>query len=169
MIRVAIAGNSGSGKTTLAKRLAADTEVPVLDLDTVAWEPGKIAVPRDPGDAAEDVRQFCSSNDDWIIEGCYASLITAALEFEPRLLVLDPGADQCAENCRSRPWEPHKYASKEQQDEHLAFLLEWLAEYYTRDDDMSLLAHKRVYEGYGGPKQWMLSLTEQILPNNASS
>ncbi len=160
-MRVAIVGNSGSGKSTLAARLAA-ASVPVLDLDTIAWEPGKIAVPREPGQAAGDVRAFCNANKDWIVEGCYASLISAALEYGPQLLVLDPGVDQCTANCRSRPWEPHKYASKEEQDEHLAFLLEWVAAYYSRDDDMSLLAHESVYKHYDGPKQWLSALSDEI-------
>jgi len=161
-MQVAIVGNSGSGKSTLARRLAADTSIPVLDLDTIAWEPGQIAVPRDPGEAAADVRNFCQATEDWIVEGCYANLIEAALLSGPQLLVLDPGIDQCTENCRSRPWEPRKYSSKEEQDEHLAFLLKWVAEYYSRADDMSLSAHKRVYKEYGGTKQWLSSLTDQV-------
>ena len=161
-MRVAIVGNSGSGKSTLARRLAAAASFPILDMDTVAWEPGRIAVPRDPGEAVADVRDFCNAGKDWIVEGCYASLIEAVLPLGPQLLVLDPGVDQCIENCRSRPWESHKYSSKEEQDEHLAFLLTWVAEYYSREDDMSLSAHKRVYEGYGGAKQWLSSLTDQV-------
>lgn len=161
-MRVAIAGNSGSGKSTLAGRLSAAADLPVLDLDTVAWEPGQIAVARDPGDAAAAVCTFCESNEDWIVEGCYASLIAAALQFTPQLIVLDPGADQCTANCRSRPWEPHKYASKSQQDAHLEFLLDWVSNYYSRDDDMSLLAHKRVYQEYDGPKQWLTTLSDGI-------
>lgn len=161
-MRVAIVGNSGSGKSTLAARLSTAADTPVLDLDTVAWVPGKIAVPRDPRDAATDVGTFCNSNEDWIVEGCYASLITAALSFRPQLIVLDPGVNQCTANCRSRPWEPHKYASKEEQDEHLAFLLGWATDYYSRDDDMSLLAHKRVYQDYDGPKQWLTTLPDGI-------
>ncbi len=41
-MRIAILGNSGSGKSTLARRLAAEAFAAVLDLDTVAWEPGEI-------------------------------------------------------------------------------------------------------------------------------
>lgn len=162
-MRVAILGNSGSGKSTLARQLAAAGDIPVLDLDTIAWKPGEIAVAREPGHAAADVCAFCDSNEDWIVEGCYASLIASSLRFEPQLLALDPGVDQCAANCRSRPWEPHKYASKAVQDEHLAFLLKWVTEYYSRDDDMSLLAHKRVYQEYDGPKQWLTMLSDEML------
>ena len=162
MMRVAIVGNSGSGKTTLARRIAADSGLPILDLDTIAWEPGKIAVARDADEALADVRKFCNSSDSWIVEGCYASLIDAALRSGPGLLVLDPGLEQCVSNCRSRPWEPHKYSSQEEQDKQLAFLLEWVAEYYSRSDDMSLEAHKALYDGYNGPKQWLSTLNDPV-------
>jgi putative acetyltransferase len=45
-MRVAILGNSGSGKSTLARQLTDQHGLAVLDLDTIAWVPGKIAVPR---------------------------------------------------------------------------------------------------------------------------
>ena len=41
-MRCAILGNSGSGKSTLARLLAADDGATLLDLDTVAREPGQI-------------------------------------------------------------------------------------------------------------------------------
>lgn len=163
-MRVAIVGNSGSGKSTLARKLATDAGTPTLDLDTVAWEPGKIAIARNIDDALADVRDFCSSADSWIVEGCYTRLIAEALRSGPLFLVLDPGPEQCASNCRSRPWERHKYSSKEEQDKHLAFLLQWVEEYYTRNDDMSLVAHKALYAGYDGPKQWLSTLNEVIQP-----
>ncbi|BBL72220.1 hypothetical protein MoryE10_28260 [Methylogaea oryzae] len=152
-MRIVILGNSGSGKTTLARRLAAGHGLATLDLDTVAWEPGKIAVPRDPAEAAADVKAFCESNDRRVAEGCYAGLIDAALAYSPTLLFLEPGVETCLSNCRNRPWEPHKYPSKEAQDEKLAFLLAWVSEYYSRDGDLSLRAHQALFDGYAGPKQ----------------
>jgi adenylate kinase family enzyme len=86
-MRIAILGNSGSGKSTLARWLAARGGAPLLDLDTVAWEPNQIAVPRPVESAMTDVRHFCSANDRWIVEGCYAGLIGVALERSPLLLV----------------------------------------------------------------------------------
>lgn len=157
-MRIAIVGNSGSGKSTLARRLSDGEQVTVLDLDTVAWEPGKIAEARPSDAAAADVREFCRSRESWIIEGCYAGLIEASFEFEPLLLVLDPGVEQCLQNCRSRPWEPHKYASKEEQDKGLAYLLGLVEEYYSRKGDMSLASHKAVFEKYSGPKKWLTEL-----------
>ena len=46
-MRIAILGNSGSGKSTLAAALAAAGGTPCLDLDTVAWEAGQVAVLRE--------------------------------------------------------------------------------------------------------------------------
>jgi adenylate kinase family enzyme len=162
-MRIAIVGNSGSGKSTLAQRLAAGTDAATLDLDTVAWEPGKVAVPRDPAAAAADVEAFCATHEAWVVEGCYASLVAATFEHQPLLLFLDPGLEQCLANCRARPWEPHKYASKAEQDERLAFLLQWVAEYYTREGDLSLAGHQALFDAYAGPKQHLRDLATPVL------
>lgn len=151
-MRIAILGNSGSGKSTLARWLAARAGAALLDLDTVAWEPGQVAVPRAPDAALSQVRAFCARHEQWVVEGCYAGLVGAALESQPRLLLLNPGESQCIANCRARPWEPHKYASRAEQDERLAFLLSWVRDYYGRDDDLSLAGHRRCFEAYAGPK-----------------
>jgi adenylate kinase family enzyme len=151
-MRVAILGNSGSGKSTLARWLADRAGAAVLDLDTVAWEPGQVAVPRRPDLARDDVLAFCRSNPAWVVEGCYASLIGHALTLSPRLVFLNPGVDACVANCRARPWEPHKYRSKQEQDEKLAFLISWVREYYARDGDMSLVGHRDCFSGYAGSK-----------------
>jgi len=157
---IAILGNSGSGKSTLARSLASRLDAAQLDLDTIAWEPGKIAVARPADLAASDVRAFCS-RERWVVEGCYASLINVALEFSPFLVFLNPGEAQCLENCRARPWESHKYASKQEQDERLEFLLSWVREYYSRDGDMSLAGHRACFDAYSGRK---VELTSQVNP-----
>jgi len=153
-MRVAILGNSGSGKTTFAQTLAHSAAgVAVLDLDTIVWTPGQIAVRRPDEAIRADLESLCAPRDAWIIEGCYGDVIEAALRWRPELVFLNPGEEACLRNCRSRPWEPHKYASKAQQDEKLAFLLEWVREYYRRDGDLSLRGHRRVFDRYDGPKR----------------
>ena len=57
-MRIAIVGNSGSGKSTLARQLAEIHSLPLLDLDTVAWEPGRVAVPRSPAKATAELNAF---------------------------------------------------------------------------------------------------------------
>jgi len=159
-MRVAILGNSGSGKSTLAAALAAVGNLPCLDLDTVAWEPGHTPVPRGEELACADVRAFCRSNRNWIVEGCYATLIEAALEFTPRLVFLNPGLEACLANCRLRPWEPHKYASKQEQDANLQFLLSWVADYYNRTGPISLTTHANCFRAYAGLKRELQSLPD---------
>jgi len=163
MMRIAILGNSGSGKSTLARWFndACGVPVPVLDLDTVAWELGAGASPRDPAAAAADVRCFCASGKQWVVEGCYATLVEVALAYKPYLLFLDPGLEHCVMNCKARPWEPNKYGSKEEQDAKLAFLLSWVADYYSRDGEMSLAGHRTLFDSYAGAKQHLQELPDR--------
>lgn len=151
-MRFVILGNSGSGKSMLAGWLAGATGLAMLDLDTVAWEPDRPAVARAPAAARADVAAFCARHERWVIEGCYADLVEAALPHAPLLVLLDPGLETCLANCRRRPWEPHKYPSKQAQDANLQFLLSWVADYYVRDGAMSLKAHRQCVAGYAGRK-----------------
>jgi adenylate kinase family enzyme len=151
--RIVIIGNSGSGKSTLARKLAAPESIPTLDLDTIYWEPGKIAVRREVGAAEADLDRFCTANDSWIVEGCYGDLAQHALRHDPELVFVNPNEAVCLQHCRDRPWEPHKYASKAEQDSKLEFLLQGVSAYYTRDDDMSLKRHRTLFDTYAGPKR----------------
>jgi adenylate kinase family enzyme len=152
-MRITILGNSGSGKSTLARTLAELGGAASLDLDTVAWEPGQIAVARDPAVAAADVAAFCQRHESWVVEGCYAGLVAATFAFRPHLLWLDPGLEACLAHCRARPWEPHKYSSPAEQDARLPFLLDWVAGYYQREGDLSLAGHLACFAAYEGPKE----------------
>jgi adenylate kinase family enzyme len=151
-MRIAIIGNSGAGKSTLARALRERFRLAHLDLDTIVWEPGQIAVRR-KGDAMRgDLVRFLGTHDDWVVEGCYAELVALTLARRPTLVWLNLGLNVCLENNRKRPWEPHKYASKAEQDKMLAPLLDWVSGYYARDDDWSLQAHARLFEQYEDSK-----------------
>jgi adenylate kinase family enzyme len=163
-MRIAILGNSGSGKSTLARWLAAKVSAAMLDLDTVAWEPSQIAVAKPAGAAERDVQVFCNAHDNWVVEGCYANLVRATLAFSPTLVFMNPGEDQCIANCLSRPWEPHKYSSKAEQDERLHFLLAWVRQYYSRDGEMSFSSHAALFASYAGQKHELLSLLAREPP-----
>ena len=159
-MRVAIIGNSGSGKSTLAQRAVGLHRLAQLDLDTIAWKPGETPELRETAEAAGDVRAFCESHERWVVEGCYAGLVHAALDYSPILLFLEPGVEACLAHCRSRPWEPHKYASKAEQDEKLEFLLAWVQDYYSRRGDLSLAAHQQLFDAYTGPKRKLTARVE---------
>jgi adenylate kinase family enzyme len=151
--RAAILGNAGSGKSTLARELSARHGAAVLDLDTVAWEPGKPAQPRASAEAIAAVREFCSRHDAWIVEGCYGDLVEAVLDDTVELIFVDRSEAQCVAQCRGRAWEPHKWASKEAQDAHLECLLDWVRAYFTRDGVMSRRGHEAIFARHPGPKR----------------
>jgi hypothetical protein len=132
----------------------------MLDLDTVAWVPDVIGVRRASGAAQADVTAFCTSHASWVVEGCYADLIVATLRCSPHLLFLDPGVEACLANCKARPWEPHKYKSRADQDQQLAFLLTWVVDYYKRDGDMSHAAYRMLFDSYAGAKQHVIQLPQ---------
>lgn len=150
--RIVVFGNSGSGKSTLAARLAKRDGLTHLDLDSIVWEPGKIAVPRAPEAIAASLQHFIASHEQWVIEGCYGELVEAAAGACTELVFLNPGKEACLANNLRRPWEPHKYATPQAQDEMLANLQAWVAGYYEREDAWSYRAHRRIFEAFGGPK-----------------
>jgi len=146
--RVAIVGNSGSGKSTLALRLARVNGLAHLDLDTLAWEPVTPPVRRPLADSAREIDAFTHANRCWVVEGCYADLLTLALPLCTLLIFLNPGVEACVHNARTRPWEPHKYPSKAAQDANLDMLVRWISGYYSRADVLSLAAHRALYDGF---------------------
>jgi adenylate kinase family enzyme len=152
MHRFVVVGNSGSGKSTLAARLAREADLAHLDLDTLAWEPVTPPRRREVAASMREIALFMDANSRWVIEGCYADLLDGCLARCTRLLFLNPGVDACVANARSRPWEPHKYASKEAQDANLEMLVGWIRDYETRADTFSLAAHRALFDGFGGEK-----------------
>lgn len=158
MIRIVIFGNSGSGKSTLASCYATIPGVGYLDLDTIAWDtPG---VRKETAESIEELHTFMRDRESWVIEGCYGSLIAEAAKTATEIIFLNPGIEECRKNCRARPWEPHKYESREAQDANLEMLLQWVAEYETRTDEFSLPAHRQIFESFGGKKQELKSNLE---------
>jgi adenylate kinase family enzyme len=153
MARYVLLGNSGSGKSTLAAGLALAGGLPSLDLDTLAWEPVTPPRRRPVADSVREIASFMDRNDRWVLEGCYADLLAVPLTRCTRLIFLNPGVEACIANARARPWEPHKYPSKEAQDANLEMLIGWIRDYDTRVDVVfSQAAHRALFDGFGGSK-----------------
>ena len=95
---------------------------------------------------------FIANHDHWVIEGCYGSIILEAAKSAQELIFLNPGIQTCLENCKARPWEPHKYDSKESQDKNLEMLLNWVTQYETREDEFSLKTHRAIFDSFTGKK-----------------
>lgn len=152
MSRIVIFGNSGSGKSTLAAALARQAELAHLDLDTLAWDPVNPAQRRPLDASLVDLAAFIQAQQKWVVEGCYSDLLSSAISHCTRLVFLNPGIDSCIQNCRNRPWEPHKYPSPEAQNRNLAMLIGWIREYETRVDEFSLRSHRRLFDEFQGDK-----------------
>lgn len=137
----------------MARELARQHQLAHLDLDTIYFVPALVAVQRAPELVQADLRRFIDAHANWVVEGCYGDVIASALPFCSELVFLNPGRDACVANNARRPWEQHKYASQELQDSMLPFLLEWVDQYYQRDDNCSYAFHRRLFDSHGGTKR----------------
>ena len=152
-MRLLAIGNSGSGKSTLARRVAGADGLPLLDLDAIVWEPGRVAVQRPMDAVLADLDRFLDTHDRWVVEGCYGDLAARAAPRCTLLLFLNPGVDACVDNNTRRPWESHKYASPAEQDAMLDTLQQWVRSYGERDDAWSLRAHRALFDAHPGAKR----------------
>lgn len=156
MKKVIVFGNSGSGKSTLAKKLSSDHNLAHLDLDTVAWdmnaklESGPVRKPIEKSKALID--EFVATNDGWVVEGCYADLLSLLTDDCTQMIFMNLPVDACIANAKNRPWEPHKYESKAAQDANLDMLIDWIKQYTERDDTFSQAAHQALFDGFDGDK-----------------
>lgn len=144
-------GNAGAGKSTMARRLISDRPIPRLSLDEIAWNPGPERKPLN--ESITLLLSFIQDNQQWVIEGCYADIIEAALPYCTELRFLNPGIATCIDRCYQRPWEPEKFASPQEQQAMLQVLVDWVKEYETRSDEYGLSRHRALYDQFCGEKQ----------------
>ncbi len=163
--KVLIFGNSGSGKSTLARQLAETEQVAHLDLDTLAWLPTEPPTRREKSSSGQELDNFVQSNERWVIEGGYTDLLELAEPSSTDIIFLDLPVDNCVKNARSRPWEPHKYESKNAQDQNLEMLIGWIRQYPTRDGVFSRKAHMNFYQRYSRKKQLITRNQESTDPS----
>ncbi|EED30441.1 conserved hypothetical protein [gamma proteobacterium NOR5-3] len=162
MPALVIFGNSGSGKSTLAKRMSTDAGLAHLDLDTLAWQATTPPQRKPLQDSQAQITAFTQRHKDWVIEGCYADLIALALPLAEELVFLDLSVEACIYHARARPWEPHKYPSKEAQDANLQMLVDWIKAYPHRDDSCSRAAHQALFDHFSGKKTRLTEPTDAL-------
>ncbi|MCP4325043.1 MAG: shikimate kinase [Alteromonadales bacterium] len=153
MRKVLIFGNSASGKSTLAKQLAQSENLAHLDLDLLAWQPTNPPTRTSLDDSRKAIEQFIQQHTSWVIEGCYTDLLTMVEAVSSEVIFMNLPVTQCIANAKNRPWEPHKYDSKEAQDANLAMLIEWISQYESREDTFSKNAHTEFYQNYSASKK----------------
>lgn len=155
MRKIIIFGNSGSGKSTLATKLR-KKGLTHLDLDILAWLPSDPPQRRPIQEVSYEIQTFMREASEWVVEGCYSDLLELVKPFASEAIFLNLPTQLCIENARKRPWESHKYESKEAQNENLAMLLDWIADYTVRDDALSYRAHRALYDNFPGKKTEIL-------------
>jgi adenylate kinase family enzyme len=149
-LRLIFMGNAGVGKTTMARSILKIRNIPRLSLDEIAW--GEAAVRKPHSESLGELMKFITQNSEWIIEGCYSDLIEEAIPFCTELRFLNPGVSTSISHCKKRPWEPEKFASREEQNQHLETLLEWVGQYETRTDEYGLSRHREIFTKFQGKK-----------------
>lgn len=162
MRNVLIFGNSASGKSTLAKSLCEEQGLAHLDLDSIAWAATVPPERRSLSDSKQEIDSFIKANRAWIIEGCYTDLLELVASYSSEIIYMNLPIEHCISNAKSRPWEPHKYESKQAQDKNLDMLIDWISQYATRDDTFSKNAHERFYSRYNGKKRIVNSNAEFV-------
>ncbi|MGH1472384.1 MAG: shikimate kinase [Cellvibrionaceae bacterium] len=150
--KILIFGNSGSGKSTLARTFSQSNHTAHLDLDTLAWLPTQPPQRMPLSESEWAIKQFMNENDQWVIEGCYTDLLALAADEATEIIYLDLSIDDCIKNAKGRPWEPHKYASKQAQDDNLDMLISWICDYHTRNDVFSKKSHEAFFNNFHGKK-----------------
>jgi adenylate kinase family enzyme len=95
MKRVVIFGRGASGKSTLAVRLGELTELPVVELDRIFWQPGLVATPRDRWAA---VQRKLVREERWIMDGDLGpyDVVDDRLDAADTIIVLDFSLVRCA-------------------------------------------------------------------------
>ena len=157
MKKILIFGNSGSGKSTFAKELVEKDSLSHLDLDILAWLPTTPPKRAPLQESKKNIETFTSTNESWVIEGCYTDLMEIISPLANEIIFLNLEIEQCIKNAKARPWEPQKYETKEAQDENLNMLVNWIKEYSERDDEFSFNSHMRFFDEFKGKKTMYIS------------
>jgi len=107
-----------------------------------------------PLDVSEKkIDEFLRSNQGWVIEGCYTDLPELVIPKSTEIVFMNLPVEICISNAKNRPWEPHKYESKEAQDANLKMLIDWISQYAERCDTFSYASHRELYEKYTRKKR----------------
>lgn len=107
--RVVVLGRGGAGKSTLSRQLARLAGLPVIELDTLFWQPGPI--PADPARWAA-AQHALASQDTWIMDGDlgpYDHALPIRLARADTVIVLDLGFARCAWRTLARGREQAGY------------------------------------------------------------
>ena len=94
MKRVIVVGRGASGKSTLARRLSEISQLPVIELDKIFWQPGLVATPREQWII---IQEKLAAEPEWIMDGDLGpyDAIEACLPRSDTIIFLDFSLVRC--------------------------------------------------------------------------
>ncbi|AOE48772.1 hypothetical protein [Kangiella sediminilitoris] len=88
-----------------------------------------------------------------MIEGCYTDLLALVEDKSTKIIFMKLPVEVCISSAKAWPWEPHKYESKQAQDENLEMLIGWIGQYTEREDTFSYSYYQKFYDNFSGQKR----------------
>ena len=145
MKKIIVIGCPGSGKSTFASALHNKTGIPLYHLDMMYWNADKTTVQKS---VFLSRLESAMAEEEWIIDGNYASTMEMRLEACDTVFFLDYPTEVCLDGVKKRRGKPRAdmpWTETEEDAEFIAFIKSFNAD--SRPKISELLrkyAHKRI-------------------------
>lgn len=146
MKKVIVIGCPGSGKSTFSKALHKITSLPLFHLDMMFWNKDKTTVERP---VFLERLSGAMENDEWIIDGNYASTMEMRMKECDTVIFLDYPVEVCLQGIKDRKGKPRTdipWIETEDDEEFIQYIKDFNLQ--SRPQMMNLLskyAHKDIY------------------------
>lgn len=137
MKKVMVIGCPGSGKSTLSRALQEKTRLPLFYLDRMHWNPDRTTVEKE---VFLERLQAVLQQEEWIIDGNYASTMELRLQVCDTVIFLDYPTQLCLDGVRERQGKPRPdmpWIETQEDSEFLEFIKRYRQE--SRPQVMQLL------------------------------
>ena len=119
MKKIIVIGCPGSGKSTFSKALHNITKIPLYHLDMLFWNKDKTTIEKTV--FLERLLKIIK-NDEWIIDGNYASTMDLRMQKCDTIIFLDYSLDVCLEGIKERKGKVRSDMPWIESDEDIEFL-----------------------------------------------